>query len=357
MNLTLNERGIKSYKKIKKRNWFVLISLILLLFIFLILGISLGSSDIGFINSIKAFFGVGTKVDIMTIWEMRMPRVLGAILAGAGLALAGAVMQSCLRNPLASPSTIGVSSAATFGANLAIIGFGAGTVVGTTNATININNPYGVTISAFIFALLAVVLIMAISKFQHFSPESIILAGTALSAVFTALTTIMQYFGDETKLAAAIFWTFGDLSDIYWPELLIISIVLAICFLFFMSQSWNYNVMIAGEETAKSLGIKTSLTRVLGLIFATLLTAIIVSFVGLIGFIGLVAPQIIKRIIGNDHRFYLPAATLTGSVLLLIADTISRMVISPIVLPVGAITALIGAPMFIFILMKGLRKR
>ena len=348
--------GIRSYKKKIRNNWIILGILMFLLICFSILGASLGAANLTFVETIKGLFGVGSKYVLTTIWELRMPRVIGAILAGAGLSLAGAIMQSCLRNPLASPSTIGISSAATFGANIAIIAFGAGTVA-TGGTSVTINNPYSVTIFAFIFALLAIFLIMIISKFQHFSPESIILAGTALSALFGAGTTLLQYFGDETQIAAAIFWTFGDLGDIYWPQILIISVTLVVCFIFFMFQSWNYNTMVSGEETAKALGLKTSIIRVLGLIFATLLTAIIVSFVGVIGFVGLAGPQIIKKIIGTDHRFFIPASALTGSIILLLADTVSRMVVSPIVLPVGAITSIIGAVIFIFILVKGLRKR
>ena len=349
--------GLRSYKKKIKINWIILAVLIVLLFIFSVLGVSLGSAGFSFVETIKALFGVGEESVLTTIWELRVPRVLGAILAGAGLALAGAVMQSCLRNPLASPSTIGISSAATFGANIAIIGFGAGAVSGLGSTSVSINNPYAVTILAFAFALLAVFLIMVISKFQNFSPESIILAGTALSAVFGAGTTIMQYFGDETKIAAAVFWTFGDLGNIYWKEILIIGVTVLVCFIFFMSQAWNYNTMISGEEVSKSLGLKTSIIRLFGLIFATLLTAVIVSFVGVIGFVGLAGPQIIKRIIGTDHRFFLPASALSGSIILVLADTVSRMIVSPIVLPVGAITSIIGAVIFIAILIKGIRKR
>lgn len=349
--------GLESYNKGIKKSWLILAVLLLLVFIFMIMAVSLGSAGLTFSETMKALFGFGDKVSTMTIWQIRMPRVVGAIVCGSGLALAGAVMQSCLRNPLASPSTIGVSSAATFGANIAIIGFGAGSVASSGNIAVNIDNPYIVTVCAFGMALLAMLLIMAISKFQNFSAESIILAGTALSAVFSAGTTMMQYFGDETQIAAAVFWTFGDLGDIYWDSIILISIIGSICFIFFMFQAWNYNVIVTGEETAKSLGVKTNVIRVLGLVFSTLLTAVIVSFVGMIGFIGLIGPQIIKRIIGSDHRFFLPASALTGSVILLIADTISRMVISPVVLPIGAITSLLGAPIFIIILLKGLKKK
>ncbi|MDO5016449.1 MAG: iron ABC transporter permease [Eubacteriales bacterium] len=159
------------------------------------------------------------------------------------------------------------------------------------------------------------------------------------------------------KIAADIFWTFGDLGRISWSENLIMAIIVAGALVYFMFMRWNYNAIANGEELAKSLGVKTSQVRFWGLLLSSLLTAVSVAFMGMIGFIGLIGPHIMKRLIGTDHRFLIPASALMGSVILLLADTVARTVISPIILPVGAVTSLLGAPLFFYMLLKGKRVR
>lgn len=158
------------------------------------------------------------------------------------------------------------------------------------------------------------------------------------------------------EISAALFWTFGDLGRVSWSEVAILAAITAVCILYFMLMRWNYNALANGEETAKSLGVKTSRVRFWGLIAASLLTAVSVSFMGMIGFIGLIGPQIMKRAIGADHRFLIPASALMGAVILLLADTCARTVISPVILPVGALTSLLGAPMFFYMLLRGKRR-
>lgn len=345
--------GIEAYHNSIRRKWYCLAALLAVALLFMVLSVNAGAAAINPFNVLKAIVGAGDERSFVVIWKIRMPRVIAAVIAGAGLAIAGCVMQTCLKNPLAAPSTLGVSAAATFGANLAIIVFGAGAVTDTASNAVVINNPYTVTICAFVCSMIAVLLIMSLSRLRGFSPESIVLAGTALSSLFGAGTTLIQYFGDDVKIAAALFWTFGDLGRVSWTETAILTAVTGICIIYFMLMRWNYNALANGEETAKSLGVQTSRIRFRGLIAASLLTAVSVSFMGMISFIGLIAPQIMKRIIGPDHRFLIPASALMGSVILLMADTIARTVISPIILPVGAITSMLGAPMFFYMLLKG----
>lgn len=352
-NYIENRGGIEAYHRSIRKKWFILLGMLVVMLFFMVISVNAGAASMSPLEIVKTLLGLGDERGFVVIWRIRMPRVIAAVVAGAGLSIAGCVMQTSLKNPLASPSTLGVSAAATFGANLAIIIFGAGTVMSTASDAVAINNPYLVTICAFAFSMGAVLLIMALSRLRSFSPESIVLAGTALSSLFSAGTTIIQYFGDDVKIAAALFWTFGDLGRISWTEVAILSVVTAACIVYFLLMRWNYNALANGEETAKSLGVKTTKVRFWGMLAASLLTAVSVSFMGMIGFIGLIGPQIMKRILGADHRFLIPASALAGSILLLLADTFARVLISPIILPVGAITSLLGAPMFFYMLLRG----
>jgi iron complex transport system permease protein len=291
------------------------------------------------------------------VWNIRLPRVIAGIVAGAGLAVAGCVMQTCLRNPLASPSTLGISNAAAFGANLAIVFFGAGTIHSNTNDAVFINNPYSVTLSAFAFSMLAMMLILFMARLRGFSPESVVLAGVAFGSLFSAGSTLIQYFAQDVQVAAMVFWTFGDLGRVSWQEVAILSALVVVALLYFLLHRWDYNALENGEDTARSLGVNVDGIRFGGLLAASLITAVSVSFMGIIGFVGLISPQIMRRVLGNDHRFLIPASAVVGAALLLFSDTLARTMISPIVLPVGAITSFFGAPLFLFLLAKGYSKR
>jgi iron complex transport system permease protein len=344
------------YTQYIKRKWITLLVLVLAVFIMAVIAVNAGSSSIDFREIIKTFFGLGSEKSSLVIWSIRMPRIITAIVAGAGLSAAGCVMQNNLKNPLASPDTLGVSAGAAFGANLAIIVLGAGTIMNTAGDAVGINNPYLVTICAFVCSMGAALIILALGRIRAFSPEAIVLAGVALGSLFTAGTTLIQYFAPDIKIAAAIFWTFGDLGRISWHEAFIIIGVVVLAVVYFTSKRWDYNAMDNGEETAKSLGVRTEQTRVLGMLVSCLITAVTVSFVGMIGFVGLIGPHIVRRIIGTDHRFLIPGSILAGAVLLLISDTLARTIIKPVVLPVGAITSILGAPLFIYLLMKGMKE-
>ena len=348
--------GIQGYHRAIRRKWYVLGVLVIITLFMCLLSVNAGAASMSPFEVLETLLGIsGDERSFVVIWRLRMPRVVAAIVAGAGLSIAGCVMQTTLKNPLASPSTLGVSAGATFGANLAIIVLGAGTVMNTASDAVAINNPYLVTLCAFACAAGAVLLIMALSNLRGFTPESIVLAGTALSSLFSAGTTLIQYFGNDVKIAAALFWTFGDLGRVSWTEVAILAVITGAIVIYYMFMRWNYNAMANGEELAKSLGVNTSRVRFWGMLTASLLTAVSVSFMGMIGFIGLIGPQIMKRIVGSDHRFLIPASALLGAVILLVADTCARTVISPIILPVGAITSLLGAPMFFYMLLKGKR--
>ena len=281
--------------------------------------------------------------------------VTAAILVGAALASAGAVMQCVLRNPLASASTLGVSQGAAFGAAVGIVVFGGG-VVNSANATtaITINNPYIVTLCAFVCGSISTLVVIAISQFKRdIGPGGLVLAGVALSSLFSGGSTLLQYFADDTKLGAIVFWTFGNLGSTNWRELLILAVVLAAALVYFLLNRWNYNAMESGADTAKSLGVNTRSVMLISMGICSLLSAVAVSFVGIISFVGLVAPHIMRRFVGNDYRYLVPSSAVAGALLLVLADTFGRSVMAPVVLPIGALTSFLGAPMFLFLLFKG----
>lgn len=346
----------KNYKKYTKRKNIIILALIALVFLLSTVAINAGSTNLNAKEVFMCFFKSGSDISDIVIWRIRLPRVLSAIVAGAGLSVAGCVMQNNLRNPLASPSTLGISNAAAFGANLAIIVFGAGSIQSSSADAINISNPYMVTISAFIWAMVAAFLVIFISKLRGFMPEVIVLAGVAIGSLFSAGTILIQYFAQDTKVAAAVFWTFGDLGRVAWKELAIMTFIIGLSLIYFMYRRWDYNTFDSGEESAKSLGVNVERVRLGGMLIASLITAVAVSFLGIIGFIGLIGPQIMRRLIGGDHRFLIPSSALMGSLILLISDTLARTIISPVVLPVGVITSFLGAPLFLYLLMRGYKK-
>ena len=337
---------------------FIFLSLALLaLFFAAAFALSLGSADVPLGAVLKSFAGVSvnSRFEII-IMNIRLPQALAAILAGAGLAVSGASMQSILRNPLGSPFTLGISHAAAFGAAFSIMVLGSGVMASTNAGAVNITNPYITTFSAFIFSLGAAAVIMAVSRIRGSTPEVMILTGVALGALFTAGTMLLQYFADDVQLAAMVFWTFGDTARASWPELYLIGSVTLICSIYFIVNSWNYNAIDAGDETAKGLGVQVQRTRLMGMLMATVLTAVIISFLGIIGFVGLVVPHMVRRLIGSDLRFLLPGSIVCGGLLLLLADTAARLMLAPQVLPVSILTAFLGAPAFILLLIRGSTK-
>ena len=344
----------QKYKQYTEKKITFGIILLIILFLSAIYAMCVGDYRLTVNQVVDVLIGSGTSNAELVIWNIRLPRVFAAIIAGASMAVAGAVMQCILRNPLASPFTMGISHGAMFGASLAIILLGAGGAEST--GRIFVNNPYSITVFAFLGALIGVLVILLLAKLRGLSPEAMILAGVAMSSLFTACTMLIQYFADDLQLAAMVYWTFGDLGRPLWDEIYIMVAIMIPALLYFIYKRWDYNALEAGEETAKSLGVNTERTRLVGMFIASLLTAVTVSFLGIIGFVGLICPHIVRIFIGGDYRFLIPISALFGAVLLLIADTFARTIISPIVLPVGILTSFMGAPMFLYLLMRMYKK-
>jgi iron complex transport system permease protein len=351
----------EDYLAYVRRKYFWIMGGLLLLFFMLVYSISVGAVEIPFYKVIQTLLGQEpvTKSDEniwRIVWNIRLPQALAAIVAGAGLSVAGVVMQSILRNPIASPFTLGVSNAGAFGAAVSVVVLGTGKVQSTVADAIIINNPYMTTMVAFLFCLLATGVILLISKIRGTSPEVMVLAGVALSSLFTAGTMFLQYFADDTQLAAVVFWTFGDVGRVNWLELEIMTGVVLLAILFFIVNSWNYNAIDAGDETAKGLGVNVERIRLTGMVIAALVSAVIVAFLGVIGFVGLICPHMVRRVIGDDQKYLIPGSTLFGGILLLVSDTAARLIISPYVLPVSVLTAFMGAPAFIYLLLRGYKR-
>ncbi|MEM0088362.1 MAG: iron ABC transporter permease [Archaeoglobaceae archaeon] len=323
------------------------IFLILLLILLSAIALGLGAYQMSIAELFRAILD-GNPV----LWNVRIPRIITAIFVGASLAIAGAVMQCILKNPLASPFTLGISQGAAFGAAIAIVYFGAGQMHRVGEA-LTIFNPYVVPIFAFFGSLISAFVILALAKLRDLSPEAIVLAGVAMSALFQAGVMLIQYFATDVQVASIVFWTFGDVARARWIEIYLIIAVFVICFIYFFYRRWDYNSLLAGDETAISLGVKPQRIRLEGMLLSSFLTAVCVSFTGIIGFIGLVAPHIVRLTIGGDYRFLIPSSALVGALVLLASDTVGRTVISPVIIPVGIITSIVGAPMFIYLLLRG----
>lgn len=338
-------------RRIERRNWLVIAALAGVLVLAVLVSLASGASGMSLIDSAAALFGLGDAHSVVVVQTIRLPRVVCALVAGAGLALAGAVLQSVLENPLASASTVGISQGAAFGATVAILVFApliAGSASGVGMGT--------VALFAFAGAMLSSLVVLLFSRLGSTSPESIILVGVALSALWAGASTIIQYFSDDLDLIKVIFWQFGDLGRATWPQIALMCGIGAVCTIYFLANRWTYNALQNGGDMAGSLGVNVKRIRILGVLVATLTAAVMVSFVGLINFIGLIAPHIARRLVGNDYRFLLPASLVLGPLIMLLSDLVARMIASPVILPIGAITSFLGAPLFLYLLYRGYKR-
>ena len=311
-----------------------------------------GSSNMSFADALAALAGKGSAANVRIIWKIRVPRVLAAIIAGAGLSVAGLIMQTTLNNSMAAPSTLGVSNAAVFGANLSIIAFAGGFLsTGNNLSSFDVGaNPYATSLMAFLFSTLSILLILGLCSVRSFSPNVVVLSGMAIGSVWTAATTILQFYATDVGLSAAVIWNFGDLGRATYRTDCIMLAVVTVGMIYFMLMSWKFNALLSGEATAKTMGVNVEILRFTAMLLASIITAVCVSFLGIIGFVGIICPHVTKKLLGQDHRVTIPVSCMSGSLLLLLADTLSRSMGNGSALPVGAITSLLGAPFFLTII-------
>ena len=277
------------------------------------------------------------------VFDIRLPRIIGGLIVGSCLGVAGAAMQSMMKNPLADPYTTGISSGASFGATLAI-GLGI-TVTGSAGSL-------GLILTAFFFSLIPAAVIIMVSSLRNTSAATMILAGIAVMYLFNACTTLIKLGISDESLSAVFQWSVGDLSQVTWSNCAVMCLFTVAGTAVLMAMSKKLNILITGDKNATALGLNAHRLRIVLLIIISLMAASVVCFTGIIGFIGLVAPHIVRIFLGSDNRYLIPASAAFGAVLLMVADLISRVVIAPTFLPVGVITAFIGCPMFLYLLIK-----
>lgn len=317
------------------------------------LSLSVSASGLHLLDPWLVLVGSANKASTIVMTNIRLPRLAAALVVGAALALAGCVMQNVLRNPLASSSTLGVSQGAAFGAAFAIVFFEAGVSMdGNVGSAVSVTSPYLVSACAFIAGIASALVILGLAAIAHVSAVTMILSGVALGAMFTGATAVIQYFADDIKVASVVYWTFGDLGRVSWQQLGIMAAVTLAVFVYFQRNAWNYNGLESGLQSAVGLGIHVNRLMVNTMLAAALVASVSVACVGTIGFIGLIAPHVARRFIGGNHTYLLAASALTGACLLAAAEIAARVVVPPAILPIGALTSFLGAPVFLYMIFK-----
>ena len=319
------------------------------LFTTVVLDVITGPADLGFWRVAWVIFdpSVASAKEEVIIWDLRLPVAMMAIAVGAMLGVAGAEMQTILNNPLADPFTLGLSSAASFGAAVAIV-LGWSIVPGVGGLI--------VTVNAFVFAAAASMGLFLFTKLRGVTPEAMILVGIAMLFTFNALLAFLQYGASELQLAQLIFWQMGSLARATWVKVAICTVVLGLVMAWFIHRSWALTALRMGEDKAAALGVNVTGLRIAVLAGVSLLSAVAVSFVGAIAFVGLVGPHIARIIVGEDQRGFLPLSALAGALILSGTSIASKAITPGIVYPIGMITSLIGIPFFISLILSQ-RKR
>lgn len=310
------------------------------------IAITYGAADIGFLEVYRIIWeritdNVQDVIKDRIVVDLRMPRIVGGVFAGAALSICGVVLQNVMRNPLADPYTTGVSSGASLGA-----------VLSMTVGVHLVSAQWDLVITAFIFSLIPTVIMVTISKLKNSSPITMVMSGLAVMYVFNAITTVLMLLSDPNNLARIYRWQVGSLNSITWDNIPIMVFITAIGLVVMQVLAKHLNVLATGDESAKGMGLDVEKIRIIMLILVGIVVAATVSFTGLIGFVGLVVPHIARIFVGSDNRFLIPASAALGSAVLVIADVIGRWVIAPTILQVGVIMSFIGGPVFLWLILR-----
>ncbi|MDO1584923.1 FecCD family ABC transporter permease [Rhizobium oryzicola] len=345
----LSVEGSSRYRALTARRILILCGLAFALAFSVAVDIGLGPARYSLSQVLSAIFTPGQVSNQLrvVIWDIRMPIALMAVTVGACLSLAGAQMQTILANPLASPFTLGISAAAGFGAALALV---AGVAIFPTAIE------FMIPINAFLMAMAASLFIYGVSTLRGVTVETIVLLGIALVFTFNALLSLLEYLASEQALAAVVFWTMGSLTKATWTKVAVTALVLVFCVPLFARRAWALTALRLGDDKAASLGVNVRALRLETMLLVSLLAAIPVSFVGTIGFIGLVGPHIARMVVGEDQRFFLPGSVICGALLLSATSVVSKMLIPGAILPIGVITALVGVPFFFSLIFTNRRR-
>lgn len=341
--------GRDQYRALALRRIIILFLLAVALIVSVAVDMALGPANYALADVVSALLdpqSVGNQLRVV-IWDIRMPIALMAVTVGASLSVAGAQMQTILSNPLASPFTLGISAAASFGAALALVGG-----VALFPAAVH----YMVPINAFLMAMVAALFIHFASTLRGVTVETIVLLGIALVFTFNAALSLLEYLASEQALAAVVFWTMGSLTKATWDKVYITAAIIIVTVPLFMRNAWALTALRLGDDKASSMGVNVRRLRLQTMLTVSLLAAIPVSFVGTIGFVGLVGPHIARMVVGEDQRFFLPGSVICGALLLSTTSVISKVLIPGAILPIGVITALVGVPFFFALIFANRRR-
>lgn len=339
------ETGRGTYRRLVRMKMLILLLMFFVLVLSVLVDIALGPANYRLAEVVMALFhpdGVSRQVQVV-VWEIRLPIALMAVAVGAALSVSGAQMQTILNNPLASPFTLGVSAAASFGAALGLA-FGL--------RVLPVVSDYIVPINALLMAMLSAGLIHLLSIRRGVTSETIVLFGISLVFSFNALLALAQYFASEQAVAAVVFWTMGSLTKATWEKLGVVVLVMCCVIPVFVRHAWALTALRLGDDKAASFGVNVARVRLQTLLLVSILSSFPVAFVGTIGFVGLVGPHVARMIIGEDQRFFMPAAMLSGAVMLSVSSVVSKTLIPGAIFPIGVVTSLVGVPFFTFLILN-----
>lgn len=339
------ERVLAAHERQSFRRVMIVVGLLALLLASFLVDLAIGPSSLAVIDTLRTIISpaAADRSTLVIVWDVRMPAAIMAVLVGVALSLAGAEMQTILDNPLASPFTLGVSSAAAFGAALAIVlGFGVPGVPAT----------WLIAANAFVFAFGSLLLLQSLARMRGSGVDSLVMFGIALGFTFGALIGLIQFIASPDALQQLVFWGMGSLTRANWESIAILGVVIVLMLPFSIGASWKLTALRLGEDRARSFGVDVNRLRFFSLFRISLLAATSVAFVGTIGFIGLVGPHIARLLIGEDHRFFLPASALTGAIVMSLADVASKSIAPGVIVPIGIVTSLVGLPVFFSLIFR-----
>lgn len=340
---------LRRYHRQNRRRAVLVAALAALAVLGIVLDLVTGPAGLPLSETLRALTGAEvSRATGVIVWQVRLPVAALALLVGAALALSGAEMQTVLENPLAEPFTLGVSASAALGAATAI-------VLGLTLPVLPAQ--WSISANAFLFALGALALLQLLGRLRGGGPEVLILFGIALNFSAAAFLSVLQFVASADALQQLVFWTMGSLASASWQGVAALAAVLAACVPFSLRAAWQLTALRMGEDQARSFGVDVDALRRWTLLRVSLLAATAVSMVGVIGFVGLAGPHIARMLVGEDHRFFLPASLLTGALVMSLASTLSKMVVPGVLLPVGLVTSLIGLPVFFWLILRGRARR
>ena len=341
MPQSVSAQIIKEQRHIESKRRVVLLVLAAACLVGLVLDVMTGPSMLPMGDVVRSLLHLGgvDETAHTIVYDLRLPIAFMALLVGASLGAGGAEMQTLLNNPMASPYTLGLAAAAGFGASL-IIAFGS----------FGMPLQYAVPIGAFVMTMIASAVLFLFSSLQQFTAATLILVGIALLFIFQSLLSLVQFTASSEVSQQILFWLFGSLTKSTWTNVAVVAVVSSVCITLLMRDNWKLTALRLGDERAAALGVNITRLRIKTLILVAMMTATAISFVGVIGFIGLVAPHVARLLVGEDQRYFLPATMLSGAAFLSLSSVLSKVIIPGALFPVGIVTSFVGVPFLFWII-------